>query len=132
MVDVPVRDSFGTLVVVAAVVGLVATFALSQTGIQNRMVPVSAVLVGVTAGVLSTQSTGDTVVAAAVAELFRSLTAFASVGAWMVLFGSEEPGFLLGYTVFGGVFAVLVALVTATVAGAVGGATSLVSRVVPA
>jgi|GEM_PF-6929649 len=42
MVDVPVRDSFSNLVVVAALVGLAATVALSGTGIGNRMVPVAA------------------------------------------------------------------------------------------
>jgi hypothetical protein len=130
MVGVPVRDSFGNLVGVAALVGLAATVALSGTGIQDRMVPVSAVLVGVVVGVLSTQSTGDTAVAAAAAEMLRSLAAFLSVGAWMVLLGGEEAGFLLGYVFFGGVLAVLVTLVSATVAGAVGGVTSVVSAVV--
>ena len=131
MVEVPSRESLWTLVPVAALVGLLVTVALSQTGIQNRLVPVGAVLVGVIVGVLSTQSTGDTAVAAAAAELLRSVGAFLLLGAWLVLFGGEETGFLLGYVVFGGVFAVLVALVSATVAGVVGAATSLVSRVVP-
>jgi len=119
------------LVPVAALVGLLATVALPETVVRYRGLPVSAVLVGVTIGVLSTRGTGDTAVAAVAAELLRSVGAFLLLGAWMVLFGGEDVGFLPFYLLFGGVFAVLVAVVSAAVAGVAGAATSLASRVVP-
>jgi hypothetical protein len=128
---VPGRDSLWTLAAVAALVGLLATLALPETVARYRGLPVIAVLVGVTVGVLSTRGTGDTAVAAAAAELCRSLAVFVLLGVWMVLFGGEDAGFLPFYVLFGGVFAVLVALVSAAIAAVIGVATSLGARIVP-